>query len=191
MNQEKLSRMIRPAIVSFLIFTVICGVLYTVLITGIAQAIFSYGANGSIIEIEQNGKTQVYGSEYLGQVFTEPQYLIGRPTTESGGPTNLSPMSSEQKALVEERINGWHTLDPGNTGEIPMDLVTVSGSGVDPDISVAGARYQVERIARIRNRSVADIQKIIDENTTLPIFGFLGQPVVNVLKVNISLDALN
>lgn len=191
MNQDKLSQMIRPALVSFLIFTVICGVLYTVLITGIAQAIFPYGANGSIIKIEQNGKTQVYGSEYLGQVFTEPQYLIGRPTTESGGPTNLSAVSSEQKALVEQRISDWHALDPGNAKEIPMDLVTVSGSGVDPDISVAGAQYQIERIARERNRSVVDIQKIIDENTTLPVLGFLGQPVVNVLKVNISLDALN
>lgn len=191
MKQEKINQMIRPAIVSFLIFTVICGVLYTALMTGIAQAIFPYGANGSIIKIEQNGKTQIYGSEYLGQVFTEPQYLIGRPTTESGGPTNLSALSSEQKALVEQRISDWHALDPGNAQEIPMDLVTVSGSGVDPDISVAGAQYQVERIARERNRSVVDIQKIIDENTTLPVLGFLGQPVVNVLKVNISLDALN
>ncbi|HEY5557235.1 K(+)-transporting ATPase subunit C [Acetobacterium sp.] len=191
MKQEKINQMIRPAIVSFLIFTVICGVLYTALMTGIAQAIFPYGANGSIIEIEQNGKTQIYGSEYLGQVFTEPQYLIGRPTTESGGPTNLSALSSEQKALVEQRISDWHALDPGNARSIPMDLVTVSGSGVDPDISVAGAQYQIERIARERNRSVVDIQKIIDENTTLPVLGFLGQPVVNVLKVNISLDALN
>lgn len=191
MKQEKINQMIRPALVSFLIFTVICGVLYTVLITGIAQAIFPYSANGSIIKIEQNGKTQIYGSEYLGQVFTEPQYLIGRPTMESGGPSNLSAVSPEQKALVEQRINWWHNLDPQNTQSIPMDLVTVSGSGVDPDISVAGAQYQVERIARERNRSVADIQKIIDENTTQPIFGFLGESVVNVLKVNISLDALN
>jgi len=190
MKQEKINQMIRPAIVSFFIFTVICGVLYTGLMTGIAQVLFPFGANGSIINVEKNGISQVYGSEYLGQVFTEPQYLIGRPTTESVGPTNLSALSAEQKALVEQRISDWHALDPGNAKEIPMDLVTVSGSGVDPDISVAGAQYQIERIARERNRSVADIQKIIDENTTLPVLGFLGQPVVNVLKVNISLDAL-
>ena len=190
MKQEKINQMIRPAIVSFFIFTVICGVLYTGLMTGIAQVLFPFGANGSIINVEKNGINQVYGSEYLGQVFTEPQYLIGRPTTESVGPTNLSALSAEQKALVEQRISDWHALDPGNAKEIPMDLVTVSGSGVDPDISVAGAQYQIERIARERNRSVADIQKIIDENTTLPVLGFLGQPVVNVLKVNISLDAL-
>ena len=191
MKQEKINQVIRPAIVSFFIFTVICGVLYTGLMTGIAQVLFPFGANGSIINVEKNGISQVYGSEYLGQVFTEPQYLIGRPTTESVGPTNLSALSAEQKALVEQRISDWHALDPGNARSIPMDLVTVSGSGVDPDISVAGAQYQVERIARERNRSVADIQKIIDENTTLPVLGFLGQPVVNVLKVNISLDALN
>ena len=190
MNSKKISQLIRPALVSFFVFTVICGGLYTVLMTGIAQVIFPVQANGSIIKIAENGITKVYGSEYLGQVFTEPQYLIGRPTTASGGPTNLSPVSSEQAVLVAERTNFWHALDPGNTLEIPMDLVTVSGSGVDPDVSVAGAQYQVNRIAKIRDQSVDNIQKIVDENTIPPTLGFLGDPVVNVLKVNIGLDAL-
>ena len=177
----------KPAIMCFIIMTLICGVIYPSVVTIIAQNIFPDQANGSIITITLNDGTKVnYGSELIAQEFTKPEYLIGRPS----GTTNLSPVSEEQKTLVEERIEWWHAFDKDNTNDIPMDLVTASGSGVDPNISPEAAEYQVARIANKRNISEDTVRAIIKKYTTGSLLGLWGEPAVNVLKVNLALDGL-
>lgn len=184
---KKLSSSLRPVIISFLILTVLCGILYTGVVTGIAQMIFPKQANGSIITVTlKDGTNKEYGSALIAQEFTEAKYLIGRPS----GTTNLSPTSAEEKTLVQERIDFLHNLDPKNTLEIPTDLVTASGSGVDPNVSPKAAEYQVARIARERDISEASVTKIIKKYTTGRWLGFWGEPAVNVLKVNLALDGL-
>lgn len=176
---------LRPALVSFLLLTLICGVVYPVIVTSIAQIAFPNQANGSIITITQeNGTTIDAGSALIGQTFTKPQYLIGRPQ----GSSQLSPVSQEQKVLIQERVAWWQVLDPENSRAIPSDLVTASGSGVDPNISPEAAEYQVERIARVRNISTEAVREIIDRYTTGKLLGIWGQDAVNVLKVNLALD---
>lgn len=178
---------IKPAIVCLLIFTVLCGILYTGAVTGVAQLLFSGKANGSIITVTlKDGRKKEIGSELIAQEFTKPEYLIGRPQ----GTTNLSPVSEEQKKLVEERIKWWHDFDPDNKADIPSVLVTASGSGVDPNISPEAAEYQVVRIAKARSLGEEEIRKIIEKYTTGRFLGFLGEPAVNVLKVNLALDGL-
>lgn len=183
----KSMRIWRPALVCFAAMTVLCGVLYTAAVTGIAQLAFPNQANGSVLSVTlEDGAQKEYGSALIAQEFTKPEYLIGRPA----GTTNLSPVSNEQEALVQERINWWHSFDPANTAEIPMDLVTASGSGVDPNISPEAAEYQVKRIARERNLSEDDVREAIKKYTTGRFLGFWGEPAVNVLKVNLALDGL-
>ena len=178
---------LKPVLMCFVIMTILCGVIYPGLVTGIAQAVFPNQANGSIITVTlKDGKQKDYGSALIAEEFTKPEYLIGRPM----GPTNLSPVSEKQKKLVQQRITWWHTLDPENMADIPMDLVTASGSGVDPNISPEAAVYQVARIARERNISEAAVRKTINKNTTERYLGFWGEPAVNVLKVNLTLDGL-
>jgi K+-transporting ATPase ATPase C chain len=127
-----------------------------------------------------------YGSSLIAQEFIKPEYLIGRPS----GTTNLSPLSSEQEKLVRQRIDWWHAFDPGNTLDIPVDLVTASGSGADPNISPEAAEYQVARIAKERGMSGEAVRKIIKRYTTGRFLGFWGEPAVNVLDVNLMLDGL-
>ncbi len=178
---------VKPAFLCFIIMTLLCGVIYTGIVTGIAQAMFPDRANGSIITVNLKDGTQVkYGSKLIAQEFTKPEYLIGRPL----GTTNLSPVSEEQKKLVQERVNWWRALDSGNTADIPMDLVTASGSGVDPNISPKAAEYQVARIARERNMSEDAVREVLGKYTTGRFLGFWGSPAVNVLKVNLALDSL-
>ena len=184
-----------------LVMTVLCGFLYTVVCTGINQTLFPHQANGSVIEID--GKT--YGSELLGQQFTKPEHLWGRPmsldltsfTDEEGNPvmyawaTNQSPAGDEEDAMVQERIDALLEADPSMEGTpIPVDLVTVSGSGLDPEISPEAAAYQVHRIAQARGMSEEDVQAVIDEYTTGRWLGIFGEPRVNVLKVNLALDGI-
>lgn len=180
---------VRPAIVGFLILALITGVIYTFVCTGIGQLLFNHKANGSIITGTSNGQEVQYGSEFLAQPFTDPKYLIGRPWND-GVPTNLNPVGNEQAALVQERIDWWHELDPENTADIPMELVTVGGSGYDPEITPAGAEYQVARIARERGIGEEEVREIITANTEDRAFGVLGEPTVNVLKVNLALDGI-
>ncbi|MBC3898604.1 potassium-transporting ATPase subunit KdpC [Acetobacterium malicum] len=176
---------LRPALVSFVVLTLICGVVYPVIVTSIAQIAFPNQANGSIITVTQeNGTTIDVGSALIGQTFTKPQYLIGRPQ----GTSQLSPVSEEQKALIQERVAWWRALDPENSGAIPSDLVTASGSGVDPNISPEAAEYQVDRIARVRNISAKTVREIIARYTTGKLLGLWGESGVNVLKVNLALD---
>ncbi|TGY42173.1 potassium-transporting ATPase subunit KdpC [Clostridium sartagoforme] len=182
-----------------LVFTIICGVLFPLFITGISQIFFKDKSNGSIIEI--NGIK--YGSELLAQEFTGDKYLWGRVMNldtstfknENGeillysAPSNLSPASDEYKKLVEERVEKIRKANPEKGDEpIPVDLVTASGSGLDPHISVAAADYQVDRIARERNMSKDEVESIIDKYTNKRFLGVFGEKTVNVLEVNLALD---
>lgn len=178
---------LRPILVSFIIITIICGFIYPGIVTGIAQAAFPEQANGSIITVTfKDGTKKDYGSALIAQEFTSPEYLIGRPL----GTTNLSPVSEKEKKLVQRRVDWWHSFDPKNTVLIPMDLVTGSASGVDPNISPEAAEYQVVRIAQARGISPDAVRAVIDRYTTGRFLGFWGEPAVNVLKVNLALDGL-
>lgn len=183
----KAMKLLRPALLCFLIMTILCGVLYTAAVTGVAQLIFPQQANGSIITVAlKDGTQKEYGSALIAQEFTKPEYLIGRPM----GTTNLSPVGEEQQKLVQERIDWWHIFDPDNTADIPMDLITASGSGVDPNISPSAAEYQVARIAKERDMTEDYVKAIIEKYTTGRFLGFWGESAVNVLKVNLALDGL-
>lgn len=169
------------------ILSLLCGALYPLVMTGISQMIFPKQANGSLIMVEKDGKEVIVGSELLAQKFTKPEYLIGRSDT--GAPSNQSAVSKEQEELIQERVEWWHEFDPSTKGiDIPDDLVTGSGSGVDPEISPAAAKFQVERIARERGIRQEAVQNIIDEETEGKTFGILGEERVNVSMVNLRLD---
>jgi len=177
----------RPAVMCLLIMTVICGAVYPLVMTGVAQLAFPRQANGSVITVTlADGTKKDFGSALLAQEFTQPQYMIGRPMAVS----NLSPASSDQKQLVEERVNWWHSLDPENKADIPADLVTTSGSGADPYISPAAAEYQAARIAKARGMGADAVRAIIKTYTKGRFLGFIGEPAVNVLQVNLALDGL-
>jgi K+-transporting ATPase ATPase C chain len=178
---------LRPVIMCFVIMTILCGAIYTGVVTGIAQMIFPDQANGSIITVTlKDGTEKVYGSALIAQEFTNPEYLIGRPM----GTTNLSAFSEEQEALVQERIEWLCSIDPDNGEDIPPDLVTASGSGVDPYISLAAAEYQVSRIARERSISEDAVRDIVERYSSAKFIGIWGEEGINVLKVNLALDGL-
>ena len=191
----------KKAFICIIVFTVICGVIYPLVMTGISQVLFKEKANGSIIEID--GKK--YGSVLLAQQFTGDEYLWGRIMnidTETftddeenalmyATPSNLSPASEEYEALVKERVERIRKTNPTVKEEaIPVDLVTCSGSGLDPHISVAAAQYQVERIAKARNLDTQEVEEIIDKYTKGRMLGIFGEEVVNVLEVNLALDGI-
>lgn len=182
-----------------LAMTLICGVIYTTVVTGASQLFFSDKANGSIIEID--GKK--YGCELLAQEFTGEEYMWGRImnvsafTDQDGntkmysGPSNLSPESQEYKELVEQRVEKIKEANPdADKEQIPEDLVTCSGSGLDPDISVAAAEYQVPRLAKANQMTEDEIQDMIDKCTNHKILGIFGKETVNVLKVNLMLKGI-
>ncbi|MFT4007309.1 MAG: potassium-transporting ATPase subunit KdpC [Lacrimispora sp.] len=180
-------KLLKPALLCFGVMVLLCGVLYTAAVTGLAQLLFPHQADGSIITVVlKDGTEKEYGSALIAQEFTKPEYLIGRPS----GVSNLSPVSGRQKALIQERIDWWHSFDPHNQADIPMDLVTASGSGVDPHISPGAAEYQVSRIAAARNMEEDEVRTIIQTYTKGRFLGFIGEPAVNVLKVNLALDDL-
>ena len=155
--------------------------------TGIAQAVFPSQANGSIITVTlKDGTRKEYGSALIAQEFTKPEYLIGRPL----GVTNLNPVSAGEKSKVQERVDWWHAFDPSNTALLPLDLVTASGSGVDPNVSPVAAEFQVARIAKARGISEDAVRAVISKYTTGKLLGFWGEQAVNVLKVNLALDGL-
>jgi K+-transporting ATPase ATPase C chain len=185
----------RPALIILLVFTILTGLIYPLFVTGFAQLIFPRQANGSLIV--QNG--QVTGSELIGQSFDDPKYFWGRLSATSPFPYNAAASSGSNygptnPALLDEvkaRIAALKAADPGNTQPIPVDLVTSSGSGLDPDISVAAALYQLPRVARIRGISEITVRTLIDRCTTGRQLGFLGEPRVNVLELNRALDNQN
>jgi K+-transporting ATPase ATPase C chain len=177
-----------------LIFTIVTGVLYPLVITGIAQLVFPAQANGSLIL--QNGRTA--GSSLIGQSFDDPKYFWGRLSgtgpypynAAASGGSNLGPTNSALLEAVKARIAVLIAADPANTLPIPVDLVTTSGSGLDPDISVAAATYQVPRVARVRGLDESMVSTLVDAYTRGRLFGFLGEPRVNVLKLNLALDKI-
>lgn len=175
------------ALICILVLTLLCGLVYPLAMTAVSQLIFPKQANGSSITVTKDGETKNVGSSLIGQTWSKPKYLIGRPN--SGAPTNQSAVSDQQKKTVADYVIWWNTFDPDTKGkDIPEDLVTASGSGVDPEISPAAAEFQVERIARARNISGADVRTIIEKYTDGKTFGFLGEDRVNVLMVNLELD---
>lgn len=190
----------RAAII-FLIFSVLCGIVYTGVVTGVAQLIFPDQANGSIIEVD--GKK--YGCELLGQQFTDEAHMWGRimnidvstykdkdgKTLMYAAPSNISPASEEFKALVAERVEMIRAANPDmDEAAIPVDLVTCSGSGLDPHISPAAAEYQVARIAKANNMTDTQVREIIEKCTDGKFLGVFGEETVNVLKVNLMLEGI-
>jgi potassium-transporting ATPase KdpC subunit len=189
------------ALVALLILTVLCGVIYPLVVTGISQILFHDQANGSIIEV--NGKK--YGSALLAQQFTGNKYLWGRimnvdtkTYTDSDGkvlmyaaPSNLSPASKEYEKLVKERVDKIRAANPDEKDtSIPVDLVTCSASGLDPHISPAAADYQVQRIAKSRNISVQQVKDTISKYSSGKFLNLFGEDTVNVLEVNLALDGI-
>ncbi len=196
-----LTKYVRPAVVITLIFAVVTGLLYPGVITGIAQLLFPFQANGSLMEAS-NG--QIIGSDLIGQYWTSPKYLHGRPsaTTDlNGNPqpynagfssaSNLGPTNAKLVQSVQQRVAELKKENPNApAGPVPVDLVTASGSGLDPDISIAGALYQVPRIASERELSQAVVIKLITDHETGRFLGIFGEPYVNVLDLNLALDGL-
>jgi potassium-transporting ATPase KdpC subunit len=190
----------RPAVLMLLILTVITGVIYPLVVTGIAQVAFPHQANGSLIVID--GKT--YGSELIGQQFDDPQYFWGRLSATGDFPynafnaetltgssgSNYGPLNPALMDAVQARIDALKAADPENTLPIPVDLVTASGSGLDPQISIAAALYQVHRVAQARGLSDEAVTVLVNQYTKGRQFGFLGEPTVNVLELNLALDGL-
>jgi len=184
---------IRPAIVSFILFTAFTGILYPLLVTGIAQTVFHKQAEGSLIV---SGDRKILGSSLIGQNFDDPKYFWGRISAtspaynaSSSSGSNLGPTNPALLDEVKGRITALKSAEPNNNDPIPVDLVTSSGSGLDPHISLAAAQYQLVRVARVRGLTQGEIQQIIDQNTQGRFLGLLGEPVVNVLQVNLALDA--
>jgi len=196
-------RQLRPAFFILLIFTVITGIFYPIAVTGIAQVIFPHQANGSLITTK-DGK--VVGSELIGQQFDDPSYFWGRISatstfaynafnaealTGSSG-SNYGPLNPALTEMVQARIEALKAADPDalRTLPIPVDLVTASGSGLDPHISIAAALYQIHRVATARGLDEAQVKSLVDQYTEGRQFGFLGEPRVNVLLLNLALDAI-
>ena len=185
---------VRPALMILLIFTVLTGLVYPLVVTGIAQLVFPRQANGSLIV--RNGQT--VGSTLIGQQFDDPKYFWGRLSATGPYPynaaassgSNLGPSNPALLDNVKARIAALKVADPTNTQPIPVDLVTSSGSGLDPNISVAAALYQIPRVAKARGMSIAAVQLLVDQNTQGQQLGFLGEPRVNVLELNLALDGI-
>jgi potassium-transporting ATPase KdpC subunit len=190
---------LRAALVSLVALTLVTGVAYPLLVTGIAQAAFPHQAKGSLIE--KDGKA--VGSHLVGQPFDDPKYFWGRlsATSDSNGKplaynaasstgSNLGPTNQALVDEVKGRIEALRAADPGDTTPIPIDLVTSSGSGLDPDISPEAAEFQVRRVARTRRLDAAKLRALVAEHTEARQLGFLGEPRVNVLELNLALDAL-
>lgn len=183
---------LRPALVSFLLLTLLTGVVYPLAVTGIGQALFSDAANGSVIR----ERDKLIGSRLIGQPFSDPKYFFGRPSATAPQPyngaassgSNQGPTNPALASAITDRVAALRALDPENKAPVPIDLVTASGSGLDPHISPAAAEYQVPRVARMRNRPVAEIRVLVDEATEGRTLGILGEPRVNVLLLNLALD---
>lgn len=185
---------IRQAFVVFVALTIITGIGYPILVTVVAQAAFPHQANGSLITI--NGK--LVGSELIGQQFDDPKYFWGRPSATSlsynaaaSTGSNLGPTNPAQLQAVKDRVEVLKNADQNQTSNVPIDLVTASGSGLDPQISPAAAEYQVSRISKARRLDAKELSRLVAEHTEGRTLGLMGEPRVNVLKLNMVLDRLN
>jgi potassium-transporting ATPase KdpC subunit len=187
-----MGKLFRQSIVLLLLLTLVTGVIYPLVVTAIAQVAFPAAANGSVIV--RDGKA--IGSTLIGQPFTDPRYFWGRPSATTpfpyngaaSGGSNLGPTNPALVDAVKQRIAALRAVDPGNSRPVPVDLVTASGSGLDPHISPAAAAFQIERVARVRGMRVDDIRQLVAKSTEPRQWGVLGEPRVNVLALNLALD---
>jgi len=184
---------LRPALTLFVALSLITGLAYPLAVTGVAQVLFPHQANGSLVL--KDGKP--VGSELIGQAFADPRYFWSRPSAtvpmpynaaNSGG-SNLAPTAPALVDAVKARIEALHAADPGNTAPVPVDLVTASASGLDPHISRAAADYQAARVARVRGLPVEQVRALVAQHAEGRWLGFIGEPRVNVLALNLALDA--
>lgn len=183
---------LRPALALFVLLSVVTGLVYPFAVTGVAQLLFPWQANGSLVM--RDGKP--VGSALIGQQFADPGHFWGRPSATAPQPynaaastgSNLGPLNPALVEAVQARIAALRAVDPGNLAPVPVDLVTASGSGLDPDISLAAARYQAPRVARVRGLPPAEITALIERHARRPWLGVLGEPRVNVLALNLALD---
>lgn len=189
-----MNSVIRPALVLFVLLSALTGVAYPLLVTGASQAAFPEEAAGSLVH--RGGRP--VGSSLIGQHFSDAKHFWGRPSatspmpynaTASGG-SNLGPLNPALADAVRGRVQALREADPGNTAPVPVDLVTASASGLDPEISLAAARYQAARVARARQLPVERVHQLITAQAQAPWWGFLGEPRVNVLALNLALDDL-
>jgi len=186
---------LKPAFLMLLLLTLLTGGVYPLVVTGISQVAFPARANGSLIVRGD----QAVGSSLIGQPFSDPKYFWSRPSATSPYPYNAAASSGSNQGptnpaltdAVTARIKALREADPANKGEVPVDLVTASASGLDPHISPAAAEYQINRVARVRNLDPSKVRALVAENTDGRQLGVLGEPGVNVLKLNLALDALS
>ena len=187
-----MSSIIRPALVLFGALTLVCGVLYPAAVTGAGRAAFAHEADGSLLAAD--GRT--VGSSLIGQPFSKPGYFWGRPSATAPMANNAAGSSGSNQGptnpalldAVKARVDALKQLDPGNRAPVPVDLVTASASGVDPEISIAAAEYQAARVAAARKLPEAQVRALIQAQRKDPLLGFLGEPRVNVLALNLALD---
>jgi K+-transporting ATPase ATPase C chain len=191
MRKDNVFQQLRPAIVLLVLLTLLTGVAYPAVVTGLAQLLFPKQANGSLIQREG----QTIGSQLIGQTYSDPGYFWGRPSATSpvaynaaaSSGSNLGPLNPALTAAVETRIAALKSSDPDNRLPIPVDLVTASASGLDPHLSPAAAEYQVARVARQRGLSESAVRELVRKHTSGRQLGFLGEPRVNVLELNLAL----
>lgn len=184
---------LRPALTLFAVLSLITGLVYPLAITGIAQLAFPEAANGSLIL--RDG--QVLGSGLIGQPFSDPKHFWSRPSATSpmannaanSAGSNQGPSNPALAEAVKSRLDALRAADPGNTAPVPVDLVTASASGLDPHISRAAADYQVARVARVRGVAPERVRALVEQHTNQPLLGFIGEPRVHVLRLNLALDA--
>jgi K+-transporting ATPase ATPase C chain len=184
--------LLRSAVSLFAVLTLLTGVVYPLAVTGLGQLLFPHAANGSIMAV--NGKPA--GSELVGQQFTSPAYFWSRPSATGPYPynaaassgSNLGPLNPALTDAVKARIKALRAADPGNDKPVPVDLVTASASGLDPDISLAAAYYQATRVANARKLSLEQVKTLIEQHAKRPWLGILGEPRVNALALNLALD---
>jgi K+-transporting ATPase ATPase C chain len=187
------SHYIRPSISLLLVMTLLLGVAYPLAITGLARAVFPSQAAGSLI----HQADVLVGSSLIGQSFADPKYFWGRPSATApqpyngvgSGGSNLGPLNPALSDRVAAQVKLLHDADPDNTGPVPVDLVTASASGLDPEISPAAAEYQASRVARLRNLPLGTVQALIAQHQKPVLFDVLGEPRVNVLELNLALDS--
>lgn len=186
---------LKPAIVLFALLTLLAGVVYPLLVTALAQGFFPVQANGSVLNSAQGN---IIGSELIGQQFSDPKYFWGRPSATSPNPynaaassgSNLGPTNPALVDAVKTRIDTLKKADPINHQKIPIDLVTSSASGLDPHISLAAVEYQIHRVAKVRHLSEDQVRRLMQEYTEGRQWHLFGEARVNVLKLNLAMDAL-